>query len=480
MKTYDLIVIGTGSGMNIINPYFEQNPEASVAVIDKDDPGGICLTKGCIPSKMLVYPADLVRHIQHAGHLGIRATIDDIGFSSIMARMRHHINEDVSSIRKSLKQAEEVDYYPHPARFVRPKTVDVNGTNLSGSMILLCTGSRPQIPDIDGLEDAGYLTSDTQLDLDKLPPRTLIIGGGYIAAEYGHFLSAMGSEVTIVGRNPLFLKDEEPEISGIAETEMSEYLTIHTGYEVFEVKRTGEEKTARCRNIESGNELSVTTDEILVAAGRRSNADFLDPEAGELKVDAEGWIMTNEFLETNVEGVWAIGDALGKHQFKHAANYESEIVFTNATAGNPSEKRKAEYHAVPHAVFTWPEIAAVGMGEEQAVSELGEESVLIGLSRYGDTAKGLAMGLEEKTYFVKVLLENRTGRILGAHIIGPEASILIQEIVTLMYTSGRTYPFSAMHIHPALSEVVERAFSGIVTARQYREYREGAEREHNH
>jgi dihydrolipoamide dehydrogenase len=480
MKSYDLILIGTGSAMNLLEPYIHKNPEASVAVIDKDAPGGICLNKGCIPSKILLYPADVVRTVHNARKLGIGIEDIKIDFSSIMERMRNHVSEDVEAITESLEQSDFLDYYRAPARFVRPKTLEVEGVTISGSMIVLCTGSRPVIPDIEGLEDTGYLTSETILELTVLPRSFLIIGGGYIAAEYGHFLSAMGSKVTVIGRNPRFLKDEEPEISRLAEEEMSEYLDVLTGYEVTAVRGGKEGKTAVCRNTADGKTLEITAEEILLAAGRTNNSEILDPAAGEIGTDTDGWIHTDEFLETTVPGVWALGDATGKHLFKHVANYESEIVYYNATAGDSSEKVKVDYHAVPHAVFSWPEIAAVGMGQEEASAELGEANVLVGVARYGETGKGTAMGLEDSRYFVKVILENRTGRLLGAHIIGPEASVLIQEIVNLMYTPSRTFTFSAMHIHPALSEVVQRAFSSIMTARHYREHLEGRHRDHSH
>lgn len=480
MKSYDLIIIGTGSAMNLIDPYLHENPEASVAVIDKDEPGGICLNKGCIPSKILLYPADVVRTIHHARNLGIDVEGLRIDFPSIMERMRNSISEDVESIKESLENSDFVDYYRAPARFVRPKTLEVAGVTISGSMIVLCTGSRPVIPDIEGLEDAGYLTSETILDLTALPKSTLIIGGGYIAAEYGHFLSAMGSKVTIVGRNPQFLKDEEPEISRLAEEEMSLYIDILTGYEVTAVRTSKKGKTAVCRSVGEGKSLELTAEEILLAAGRTNNSEILDTEAGEVGTDADGWIHTDEYLETSVPGVWALGDATGRHLFKHVANYESEVVYYNAVASDPSEKVKVDYHAVPHAVFSWPEIAAVGLGQAEASAQIGEEKVLVGISRYGDTGKGTAMGLGEKRHFAKVLIENRTGRLLGAHIIGPEASVLIQEIVNLMYTPSRTFTFSAMHIHPALSEVVQRAFSNIMTARHYREHLEGRHQDHSH
>ena len=467
MKHYDLIVIGTGSAMNLVSPYLEKNPKAKIAVIDKDEPGGICLNKGCIPTKMLLYPADLVRQIENARHFGIEANIEKVRFRSVMERMRAHIFRDMNSIRESLRETEVLDFYEERASFTAPYTLQAGGTRMKGREIFLCTGSKPFIPPIPGLEKAGHLTSDTVLELNELPRRLVIIGGGYIAAEYAHFFSAMGTEVTILGRNQRFLKDEEPEISEIAAAGLGNYVKIYTGAEVVRIK-AGENGT---KSVTAGNEITVETDAILVAAGRASNSDILNPEAGGIDTDENGWIRVNGYLETSQPGVWAFGDATGKHLFKHAANYEAEVVYHNAVGAGPAaSKTSADYHAIPHAVFTYPEIAAVGMGEAEAVETYGEENVIIGAAPYGETGKGAAMGLTESEYFVKVLLKNGTGDLLGAHIIGPQASVLIQEIVTCMYTEERRYPFSAMHIHPALSEVVDRAFSNLMTVHAYGHY----------
>jgi dihydrolipoamide dehydrogenase len=466
MKHYDLIIIGTGSAMNILEPYLEDNPDAKVAVIEKDTPGGICLTRGCIPSKILLYPAELVTSIRKAGELGIEASIDTLHFNAVMARMRLLVAIDVQQIEQSLKASEYFDFYQATAEFVEPYVLNVDGETIKGDTILLCTGSKPLIPDIPGLEEHGYLTSDTFLDLQELPPSCVIIGGGYIAAEYGHFLSAMGSSVTIIGRNTRFLNEEEPEVSDLAQKDMAERMTILTGYEVVRIERDGEEKRVVARAIEGGTERAVTASEILVASGRAPNTDVLHPEKTGVETDPDGWIKTNPFFETTQKNIWAFGDATGNHLFKHVANYESELVYYNATR-KQEPPMEPDYHAVPHAVFTQPEIASVGMKEAEAVKQHGEDNIAVGFSLYEQTAKGLAMDLQESGYFVKVLLHRKTGEILGAHIIGPEASVLIHEIIVAMNTENRRFPMSMMHIHPALNEVVEGAFGYLLTPPDY-------------
>ena len=465
MKEYDLIAIGSGSAMNIVSAVIRENPRMKIAVIDKDEPGGICLTRGCIPSKMLLYPAELVRTIGRAGEFGVEVDIRKIDFETVMERMRTLIGGDINMIRQGLSHSKNIDYYPDVAEFVGPYTLKVGDKTITSKMIFLCTGSKPIIPPIKGLEKVGYLTSDTVLKMNRLPESIAIVGGGYIAAEYGHFFSAMGSKVTIIGRNPQFLKQEEQEVSALAKKELEKHMTILTDHEVREAEKTSmDKKQLVAVNRENGEKAVITADEILIATGRAPNTDVLHPERGEVETDKRGWILVNEYLETSQPNIWALGDANGRQLFKHAANYESIIVYYNAIL---KKRVKVDYHAIPHAVFTYPEIASVGLREKEAIETYGKDNVLIGIHRYEDTAKGEAMGV--KDYFVKVIVEKETMKILGAHIIGPYASVLIQEIINLMYTPEQSAEpiINGMHIHPALNEVVERAFRSLMPPDQY-------------
>ena len=465
MKTYDLIAVGTGSATNILESMLERDPAIKIALIDKDDPGGICLTRGCIPSKMLLYPAEVMRTVQGASKFGIEVEIRQVDFRKVMERMRSSISGDIESIRKGLSSHPNIDYFPNVAEFVDPYIMKVGGKKIKGQMIFLCTGSKPLIPPVRGLEETGYLTSDTLLKMTDLPQSVAILGGGYVAAEYGHFFSAMGSRVTIIGRSPQFPPNEEPEVSVLAEREMSRYMTILTNHEVMEVKKVDEgTKGIIARDRNQGKDVNVVAQEILVATGRAPTTDVLHPERAGIKTNKDGWIEVNEYLETSQPNIWAFGDANGKFPFKHKANYESVLVFFNAVL---RRKTKADYHAVPHAIFSCPEIASVGLKEKEALEQYGDDRVRIGFQQFEHTGKGQAMGL--KDFFVKVILEERSRKILGAHIIGPQASILIQEIVTLMYTPEQSYrPITeGMHIHPALSEVVERAFQAVMSPSDY-------------
>jgi mycothione reductase len=505
MKEYDLISIGTGSAMHIVDAMLQGNSNLKVAVIDKDEPGGICLTRGCIPSKILLYPAEMIRTIEKANEFGIELELHKIDFNKVMQRMRDHINEEIDMIRNSLlSESQNIDYYHDVAEFIEPYTLKVRGDNdvaIRAKMIFLCTGSKPIIPPIKGLDDIRYHTSDTVLAMDRLPESIAIVGGGYIAAEYGHFFSSMGSKVTIVGRNKQFLPNEETEISALAKRELGKHITIITNSEVIELSsitdhkastddddanssssskrssdkwRSHEQKGSKllvARDRTSGERVIITAEEVLIAAGRGPNTEILHPERAGIKTDENGWIVVDEYLETSQPNVWAFGDADGVYPFKHKANYEAELVYHNAVLRNEKENKKVkkDYHAVPHAVFAYPEIAAVGLGEREALARYGENNnILIGIARYQDTAKGTAMGI--KDHFVKVIVKSDDLEIIGAHIIGPYASVLIQEIVDIMYTQHeRTVKpiLSAMHIHPSLSEVVQRSVSSLMSPQQY-------------
>jgi len=454
MKQYDIISIGTGSAMSIVTQALNDNQDLDIAVIENEKPGGICLTRGCIPSKMLLYPAEVVNRVLEADRFGIDVDINSIDFREIMERMRDHVNPQSKNIGKNLKQSSDLDFYQADAEFIDEYTLKVDKKRIKGDKIILGTGSRPAIPPIDNLEEVGFLTSKTLLELEELPESIIIIGGGYIAAEYGYFLAMMGSEVTIIGRNPQFVPSEEKEISDVLEKKLSRYMDIYTGYEATKIKEKAGKKWVLAEDRE-GKKTKVKSEELLIATGRRSNSDILKPEKSGVQTDEKGWIKVNPHMRTSKENIWALGDATGEHMFKHAANYEAKIVYENAIEGKEST---VDYHAVPHAVFTYPQVASVGMKEREASKK---HDILIGHYPYENTAKGSAMAIED--YFVKVIVDSADYRILGAHMVGPEASVLIQEIVNLMYTRNQNFLpiYHGMHIHPSLSEVVERAFSNL-------------------
>ncbi len=455
MKEYDVIIVGSGSGANLIEDALSHNK--TVALVDKGPVGGTCLNVGCIPTKLIVYPADRIMEIRESKKLGITAEVTGIDFSAIMERMRMSVKSSHDRIQEALDNAEDFDFYFGEAHFTGDYTLSVNDKTIKGKMIFLVSGARPRIPSIKGIESIEYLTNETALQLTKKPESMVIIGGGYIAVEFAHFFEAVGTRVTIIQRNTRLVPEEEPEISSLLQTALARRMTIHANTEAVDVRQTGKVTTVTARELHSGRQIEVTAEQILIAAGRKSNADVLMVKNSGIKTDERGYISVDDYFETSKKGIWAFGDAIGKKMFRHAANHEAELVWHNAVHG---KKERMNYLTVPHAVFSWPEIASVGLTEEQAVKVIGREHLLVGRAQYTDVARGEAM--IEREGFAKAIVHRKTGKIIGYHIIGPQASILIQEVVNAMAADGNLWSVAkGIHIHPALSEVVLKPFAKL-------------------
>ncbi|MGI0055597.1 MAG: dihydrolipoyl dehydrogenase [Thermoplasmata archaeon] len=458
-----MIVIGSGSAVSVVDGWLRHRPNSRGAVIDKDAPGGICLTRGCIPSKLLTSVADVVRTIERSDRFGVSVSKPNVDFTRVMDRLHRHIDPEIQAIKEGLSHAPNLDYYPGAVEFVAPYTLrTMAGETLHSSRILLGLGSEPFLPSIPGLSEAAPLTSDTIFDLRERPGRLTILGGGYIAAEFAHFFAAIGTHVTIVGRNPRFLPREDPEISTIVARGLGKRVQFLLGRQPDRIGRgkRGQTVLHLPATVNAAEEV-VESDRLLVATGRGPTTGILHPERAGVKTDARGWIAVNEYLETSQPGIWALGDATGVYPFKHKANYDAKVLYESLV----SEKRHAvDYHAVPHAVFTDPEVASVGLTEAEAIERYGAREILVGRYEFKNTAKGEAIEVEEG--LVKVLVRSPPLEIVGAHIVGPYASVLLQEVVNLLYTPDRSARpiLDGMHIHPALSEVVERAFLSLQPA----------------
>ena len=453
MKNYDVIVIGSGAGAIISDEASAQG--LKTALIDKGPlVGGTCLNWGCIPSKMLIYTADRIVEIEEAKKLGIEAEIKNIDFHSIMERMRKSRQEDQVHIREGLKQSENLDFYEGEGYFVGDYLLEVNGEKLKGERIFIASGSRPFIPPIKGSEDIDYLTNESVLELQEKPESLIIIGGGYIAVEFGHFFAAMGTKVTILEMADRLVLSEEPEISELLKNELSKRMEVNTNALVEEVKQGEHGVVVTAKDTNSDERREYSAQRIMMAVGRRSNADILKVANTGVETDKRGFVKVNEYLETNRKGIFAIGDANGQQMFRHMANREAEIVAQNAFYGT---NIKVDYSAVPHAVYSHPQVASVGMAEAQAKDG---HSILIGRTKYFDIAKGDAM--MEKEGFAKIIVEKESNRILGFHIIGPYAPELIQEVVNAMTSGGYMDEIGqSIHIHPSLSELVQFTLSSL-------------------
>jgi len=445
MNEYDVIVIGSGCGMIIVEEALAHG--LSVALVDKGPLGGTCANLGCIPSKMLIFAADRIAEIQEAKKLGIEAEIKNIDFGFIMERMRKFIRENQEHIKQGLSQAKSLDFYEGEGHFVDDYIIEVNGEKIKGDKIFIASGSRPLIPPIKGLDSVDFLTNETVLQLKERPESLIIIGGGYIAVEYGHFFAAMGTKVTIIEMAERFVLAEEPEIAEVLKKELGRRVDVYTDIRAEEVKESERGVTVIATNAKSGVQKEFKAQGILVAVGRRSNADLLRVENTGVEVDRRGFVKVNEYLETNKKNIFAVGDINGQQMFTHVANVEASLAADNVIRGS---KAKMDYSAAPHAVYSHPQIASVGMTEEAARKA---NKVLVGKAEYSDVAKGEAM--MEETGFAKTVVEAGTGKILGFHIIGPYAPILIQEVINAMASGGGIDQIQrGMHIHPAITELI--------------------------
>ena len=460
IKEYDILAIGSGSAVGVVDAWLRNHPQGRGALIDKDQPGGICLTRGCIPSKMLTSVADVVRTIERAEEFGVSVKGSRVDFAKVMQRLHDHIDPEIRSIENGLSHAPNLDYYHEPAEFVAPYTLrSSGGVTMRSSRILLGLGSEPVLPPIVGLAASRPLTSDTVFGLTERPEQLAILGGGYIAAEFAHFFAAMGTAVTVVGRNPRFLPQEDPEISDIVTRSLGRRVRLILGRQPDRVE-SGPRGRAVLHLPSTGHapDEALDVDRVLVATGRGPTTALLHPERAGIPTDSRGWIRVNEYLETGQPGIWALGDATGVYPFKHKANHDSKVLYRSLVQGR---RTAVDYHAIPHAVFTDPEVASVGLTEPQALQRYGTEGLLLGRYDYKDTAKGEAIGAEEGR--AKVLVRSEGLELVGAHIVGPHASVLIQEVVNLLYTADRSARpiLDGIHIHPALTEVVERAFLAL-------------------
>lgn len=453
MEKFDVIVIGSGSGMLVASAAVEQGYK--VALVEGGKMGGTCINVGCVPSKMLIYPADVAASIQQAAKLGIKAILKEVDFQNIMNRMHSLVMHDTGHQAAAVQATANLTWFKEHGEFISDYTMQVGSHTITAKVFFIASGTRTAIPLIKNITNVDYLTSDTVLELKAQPNSIVIVGGGYIGMEYGHFFSAIGTKVTIIQRQSGILPEEEPEISELLRQELKDRINILTDFEAMEVQQQGDIKTLVAKSRVDGTVQQFSADALMIATGRVSNADLLRPEKSGINLDDRGFIVVNEYLETSKKHVYAFGDAIGKQMFKHAANYEAGLVWHNSTHDH---KVKIDYSATPHAAFTYPQIAAVGFKQEEAKKNY---SILVGKAFYRDTAMGAAMG--NPAGFVKVIVEKQTGKILGAHIIGPEASLLIQEITNAMVTPPGDYgPIArGMHIHPALNEVVQNAFGAL-------------------
>jgi len=448
MKKFDLITIGSGGGAKISSPAASMG--LKVAVIEKDRLGGTCLNRGCIPSKMLIHPADVALEIKEAYRYDILNDPDfSVNFAKLIERISHTVDADSDKIEKSYNTHPNISLFRGAAKFLENKVIEINNEQIMADKIFIAVGTRPTIPDIPGLAGTPYMTSTEALRNTKLPPSMIIIGGGYIACELGHAYGALGTKTIFLVRSKL-LRAQDTDIAAEFQKIFSLYHDIRL--QAVPTKVEFSNNTFIVHYTQDGKKTSVSAQALLIATGITSNADTLDLINTDIELLAGNYIKVNEHLETNVPGIFALGDCIGKYFFRHSVNFEGEYLFDHIFGGKP--KTPINYPPMPHAVFTHPQVAGVGATEDDLKSR-GIDYV-IGLNPYKSSAMGMA--LLSDYGFCKILVERKSRKILGGHIIGPEASDMIHMLIAYMNMNATLDDMlRTIYIHPALPEIVRNA-----------------------
>ncbi len=444
MKKYDIIVIGSGGAAKITSPAARLG--LKVACIEKDALGGTCLNRGCIPSKMLIHPADVAIQIREAHRFDIHNDPHfSIDFARLVTRISNTVDQDSASIAAGYAKNSNIDFYHSTARFVSNKVVEVNGQQLTADKILIGVGARPHIPNIPGLQGTPFMTSTEALRNTKLPKKMIVIGAGYIAAELAHAYQALGTETHILVRSRL-LRKEDSQVAEEFTRVFSRYHKIYLGAIPQKVNYSNGQFTI------AFNTGVVTADALLIATGIVPNTDTLALKNTDIKLREGDFIKVDNRLRTTVDGIYALGDCIGNYFYRHSVNFEGEYLFRTVFT-DPSDE-PIQYPPIPHAIFSHPQVAGVGKTEDQLKQE-GVEYV-VGLNPYKSSAMGMA--LLSDYGFCKILIERKTHKILGAHIVGDEASDMIHMLIAFMNKQGTLEDLLNMvYIHPALPEIVRNA-----------------------
>lgn len=446
VETYDLIIVGAGSGNMIPGPEMES---WRIAIVEPHKFGGTCLNRGCIPSKMLLYPAEVVQHARHAAQLGVHHTLDRVDWQRVVGRVWQKIDPIAESGAAHRRSQSHIAVYDQPARFVAGRVLQTGDHLITADRIVLGAGSRPVVPDLPGLDTVLYHTSDTVMRLEAQPHSILIIGGGNIGAEMASFFGAFGTHVTWAARGAGLIKKEDEDVARTFTDIAQRRFDVLLNAQAQRVRPAAGGATVTF-DIE-GREHEVTAEVLLFATGRRPNSDTLHVEAAGIEVDEGGRVQINEYLETSVPGIYALGDLASPYQLKHIANTEACTIARELLSG---EKISVDYNGGPHAIFSCPKVAGVGLTERQARAQ-GIRYVAA-THHYHETAYGWAM--EDEESFVKILARPDSRLLLGAHILGPHAELLIQPLVQGMkYGQTVNEMAQVIYIHPALTEVVEQA-----------------------
>ncbi|HFE38008.1 MAG TPA: pyridine nucleotide-disulfide oxidoreductase, partial [Gammaproteobacteria bacterium] len=443
---YNLIVIGAGSG-GLVTSYIAAAVNAKVALIEKHKMGGDCLNTGCVPSKAILRSAKLLNYAKRAKDYGFKSTSVDFDFSDVMSRVQKVIKKVAPHDSVARYAALGVDVIEAEAKIISPYEVEVKGDILTTKAIVVATGARPFVPNIAGLEDVGYHTSDTIWNIREKPRRMLVLGGGPIGSELAQAFHRLGVEVTLIERGGRIMRREDEEISGmVTKSFKNDGIRVLTSHEAIRFECENGEKHVVCQH--RGEELIVPFDEVLVALGRKANVSGFGLENLHVGLSKMGTVEANEYLQTNYPNIYVVGDVTGPYQFTHVAAHQAWYASVNALF-SPFKKFKVDYSVIPWATYTDPEVARVGLNEIEAK----EQGIAYELTVYGIDDLDRAIADSEDHGLVKVLTVPGKDKILGVTIVGAHAGDLIAEYVFAMkHGLGLNKILGTIHIYPTMAE----------------------------
>jgi dihydrolipoamide dehydrogenase len=451
MADFDLVVVGGGTGNNVAAAGAEAGLET--ALVEPGPLGGTCLNRGCNPSKMLIQAADAVESVRTADRFHVDASLEAVDHAAVVEEMEDRLGGIAAEMAERYRETEHLHLFEEYTEFVGERTLALGGETVTADRVVLAAGSRPVVPPIEGLDEVDYLTSQDALSLRDPPESLVVLGGGYVAVELGYVFEAMGTDVRIVEMEESLVPREDPAVAETFTRIAGERHDVYTGHRVTEVERRDGRRVVHAES-GTGDTVTVEGEAVLVALGRRPNGDRLNLPAAGVETDDRGFVETNEYLETTADRVWAQGDLAGNAMFKHSGDHETRVTTANAVHG---QRRAVDLSAMPHAIFTEPQMAGVGATEADLRED--DREYRVGRAGYPDSAMGRAMKLEEGFYKV---LAAPDGEVLGAHAVGHEASVLIHEAVLAMRNDLSVEDVAdTVHAHPTLSKVVESAFRDV-------------------
>ncbi|MBI3216563.1 MAG: mycothione reductase [Mycobacterium sp.] len=460
MQHFDLTIIGTGSGNSILD---ERYDDKSVAICEQGTFGGTCLNVGCIPTKMFVYAAEVAATIRDAARFGVDAHIDQVRWNDIVSRVFGRIDPIALGGQRYRQSSPNVTVFDSHTRFgpTRPDGKYLlrteAGDEFTSDSVVIAAGARALVPPAIDNCGVSFYTSDTIMRIPELPEHLVIVGGGFVAAEFAHVFSALGSKVTIVLRGSTLLTYCDDDIGERFTDVAARKWDVRSHRNVI----GGHTDDSGTTTLELDDGSTLTADALLVATGRVPNGDLLDAKLAGVEVTDGGQVVVDEYQRTTARGIFALGDVSSDYQLKHVANHEARVVRHNLLADwdDPETLVASDHRFVPSAVFTDPQVACVGLTENDARAK--GLKIKVKIQDYGDVAYGWAM--EDTTGICKIIVEEDTGQILGAHIMGHQASTLIQPLIQAMSfgLGGQDMARGQYWIHPALPEVIENALLAL-------------------